>query len=131
MTFVELENRLASCFGWLWSDWCQCAAFPTLCCTPSKAMRFFFAFCLVLALIANNSGQTSAVLTSAEVDALNQVLLAFPSLSRPQQDPSLYDMMNGPCKPWPNDTLASVCSNGNGFDVCGVYCLQGHVGGLL
>ena len=67
-----------------------------------------------------------SALGSAEADALTQILTAHPSLS--EVDPADQYEADGVNYggSW-TVSMANVCENGDGWDIHGIYCVNGRV----
>ena len=70
-----------------------------------------------------------ATLTPGEEGALREILKNYPDLYTVPSWASLDEFNNYYGSSW-NDSFSTLCQN-DGYDFYGVYCMNGHVGGLF
>lgn len=87
----------------------------------------FLFYCLFI-VICYISGTYGAI-TNQENNALSQILIAFPDLSAVAYWRRFSNGIDYGSS-WTNN-FDSLCQQGDGYEYYGVYCFDGHVGGLF
>lgn len=83
--------------------------------------------CFGIVLLA---GVSHGLLNSEEKDALTEIFSSFPKLGSTPVYSNIDELPTPYGRSWTYN-FDSLCGGGDGYDYYGLYCSNGHIGGIM